>query len=72
MFGIRKTSTRRKLARQPKLFWAPLFSHPPSWIGEAMGVLDITGTSLLETAFLDIPALLLELLNAWLVFGQKL
>ena len=46
----------RRLARQPNLLWAPRFSHSLSWIREAKGVLGISGTSLLEAAFLDIPA----------------
>jgi len=56
MFGTRKLSTMRRLARQPNLLWAPRFSHSISWIREARGVLGISGTSLLEAAFLDIPA----------------
>lgn len=56
MFGTRKISTMRRLARQPNLLWAPRFSHSISWIREARGVLGISGTSLLEAAFLDIPA----------------
>ena len=56
MFGTRKKSQLRQLAKIPNLIFAPRYASSKDWIRNSIAVIGISGTALLEACMLKVPS----------------